>query len=158
MNRLLNCYLYALVAPAEGSLCHFKIGISTDPLKRFSSIQTGCPVPISEMIYVEMGLAEVARLAEKELHARFSERRTTGEWFIFDTAKPADKQAFNGTMREVMAHYLGSEWRWSRISAARVAEVARREQAAATRKARAATQERRRRWFAALRKGRHHAY
>ncbi|WP_051848611.1 MULTISPECIES: GIY-YIG nuclease family protein [unclassified Streptomyces] len=57
---------------------HIKIGISVDPEKRLSSMQTGSPAGM-DLLWTGTG----GRPAEAYLHGRFADRRIRGEWFDF---------------------------------------------------------------------------
>jgi len=53
-----------------------KIGYSTNPNKRLSGIQTGCPFKL-EILKVYNGNLQL----EKALHKKYKEYNTNGEWF-----------------------------------------------------------------------------
>lgn len=53
-----------------------KIGHATDPKKRLSSMQTGCPVKLRLL-----GFAKGGPDTEKRLHDRLRPHHTHGEWF-----------------------------------------------------------------------------
>jgi hypothetical protein len=54
----------------------YKIGVSDDPWKRVSKIQSDCPGDLTVCAILEGGEEE-----EAALHERFSEHRARGEWF-----------------------------------------------------------------------------
>lgn len=55
-----------------------KIGSTVSPKMRFSNIQTACPFDL----FLWVGVKTVRlREIESELHSRFAEWRTRGEWF-----------------------------------------------------------------------------
>lgn len=54
-----------------------KIGFSMNPYSRLKSLQTGCPFPIRLYRTIE-GSTE----KEKELHRRFQQYKSNGEWFF----------------------------------------------------------------------------
>lgn len=56
----------------------FKIGISGNISKRLTSVQTGCPIKCD---YVGYFPAVDPEQLERELHIRFNEVKTYGEWF-----------------------------------------------------------------------------
>lgn len=58
-----------------------KIGRSNNPLGRFSSLKTSSPVALELIGF----MPEVPGLTEAELHERFAEDRTNGEWFRLST-------------------------------------------------------------------------
>lgn len=67
-------FVYFIGAPAVRRI---KIGWSQDhPSRRLHTFQTGSPVPLVLLAYVEANPA-----AEKELHRRFASLRVAGEWF-----------------------------------------------------------------------------
>lgn len=65
--------VYFIYAP---SLELVKIGFSVDPYKRLSKIRSDSPVPLVMLSVIDGG-----KEVEAELHDRFSELRTVGEWF-----------------------------------------------------------------------------
>lgn len=63
---------------ATRDLKFVKIGSTVSPKMRFNNIQTGCPFELFLWIGVKTSrLREI----ESELHSRFAEWRTRGEWF-----------------------------------------------------------------------------
>lgn len=72
-------YLIEADAPVRPSLALYKIGItSKPPERRLRQLQTGTPYPLS--LVASVRCAHPARL-ERELHAMFPGRNTSGEWF-----------------------------------------------------------------------------
>lgn len=69
----LGCYVYFIT---DGEF--IKIGISVNPWKRLSSIQTGHPKKLRIAAIFKGGREE-----EFQLHGRFAEYRAHGEWFNF---------------------------------------------------------------------------
>lgn len=57
---------------------HVKIGISIDPNKRLSSLQTGAPAGM-RLLWTGPG----GRPLERHLHKHFADRHVRGEWFDF---------------------------------------------------------------------------
>lgn len=53
-----------------------KIGHAKDVRSRLSSMQTGCPIPLTLL-----GVLPGGREREAEFHARFAALRVRGEWF-----------------------------------------------------------------------------
>lgn len=53
---------------------HVKIGRSRNPVKRINHLQTFSPVPLKALFILEGD-------RERELHQRFAQYRTSGEWF-----------------------------------------------------------------------------
>jgi hypothetical protein len=58
-----------------------KIGHAKDVRSRLSSMQTGCPIPLTLL-----GVLPGGREREAELHARFADLRVRGEWFRVEGA------------------------------------------------------------------------
>ena len=56
-----------------------KIGYSTTPLKRFSSLQVGCPYPLKLV-----GLIPGTKEEEAEVQEMFSSWHVRGEWYRFN--------------------------------------------------------------------------
>lgn len=56
----------------------YKIGISCNVKKRIPSIQTGCPIKCEYIGYIPHDQPEAL---ERELHLKFQDFRTFGEWF-----------------------------------------------------------------------------
>ncbi len=66
---------------------HYKIGVSNNPMKRLSQLQTGCP---SELILLETYQSEVSYEIEKVLHRWFSHLKKEGEWFDFSIVEEVE--------------------------------------------------------------------
>lgn len=56
----------------------YKIGITSDVKKRLKAIQTGCPIRCEYIGYIPTHEPEVL---ERELHRKFQQFKTSGEWF-----------------------------------------------------------------------------
>lgn len=56
----------------------YKIGITADVKKRLRAIQTGCPIQCEYIGYIPSHQPEDL---EKELHRKFQQFKTSGEWF-----------------------------------------------------------------------------
>jgi hypothetical protein len=61
-----------------GNGSYVKIGISANPAKRLSEMQTGSPMELRPFWLI--GTADASRL-EAALHARYAAHRTRGEWY-----------------------------------------------------------------------------
>lgn len=99
-------HVYALLC-GDNSAGYIKIGISGEVKKRVQSIRTGIPIPMRFVCTILVD-AVAASDIEKALHERFSDRRTSGEWFKFDFTADADKKEFNEGCREVFSSYSSS--------------------------------------------------
>ena len=60
----------------EQAIC--KIGYSTNPLNRMSSVQTGCPYKLKFLLIIKGNM-----LMEQELHKKYANQRLNGEWFSY---------------------------------------------------------------------------
>jgi len=74
-NEITSVY----VIGRRGGPC--KVGVSTDPMKRLASVQTGCAIPVEVWGYCTFSSRFVARRFERAAHKAMSERRMSGEWF-----------------------------------------------------------------------------
>lgn len=61
---------------------YYKIGITKSIRNRIKQIQTGCPIDISDVYFVEFDNRSQALEAERKLHTFFTEASTSGEWFL----------------------------------------------------------------------------
>lgn len=103
--------VYAAVAAMPGNHKFVKVGHSTGLISRLSSIQTGCPVPITTVSYCACHAVDKARAAEAAIHLLMSEHRSVGEWFKFDLTKERDMKVWRGAIPAVLNELLGSG-RW----------------------------------------------
>lgn len=113
------CKLYVMVADVGGADRYFKIGIARDLSSRLSAVQTGCPMPITQVLSVELPGRAAALRAEKKMHAGLEPYRTSGEWFKFDMGNPAQKADFNEVARSVLDEPMGRGWKWDVASVAK---------------------------------------
>lgn len=60
---------------------HIKIGITNNLYTRTKQVQTGCPVKIYLVSYIEVIDRETALKIEKHLHDKLKHLNTYGEWF-----------------------------------------------------------------------------
>lgn len=112
----LGWVLYVMMTRPENGDSLFKIGITQDLAARVSALQTGCPHPILEVLYLQMLTKDAAARAERELHQEFVDKRTSGEWFRFRVTEAEDKTMFHDTCRKVVSRYLADDWKWKRAS------------------------------------------
>ena len=75
MSENTSAYVYVIGAVGVQAV---KIGWATDPAKRLTACQTGCPLPLS--ILWTFHTARAVAL-ESALHKRFAAQRLRGEWF-----------------------------------------------------------------------------
>jgi len=61
---------------------YYKIGITKSIRNRIKQIQTGCPIDIRDVYFVEFDNRAQALEAERKLHTFFTEASTSGEWFL----------------------------------------------------------------------------
>jgi len=81
MNPL-KYYIYFITTVSEKGGDHLKIGVTTDINERVKQIQTGCPLPIKTDCLILMNSKKHAFDLESQLHDRFQEYMTCGEWFV----------------------------------------------------------------------------
>lgn len=81
-TRNSKTFLYVIGRP-EGPI---KVGISSKPDKRVSSIQNGCPFPVEVHHRRKFYSREEARAAEAGFHKAHADRRLKGEWFDMQSA------------------------------------------------------------------------
>jgi len=73
-NQQASSQSYIYIIQAENGLC--KIGISTNPKRRLSTLQTGSPVSL-KLIFQFEGNYDT----EEQLHNMFAHKQQHGEWF-----------------------------------------------------------------------------
>lgn len=103
--------VYAAVAPIAPGLKFVKVGYSEGLLSRIRDVQTGCPVPISDVSYVRLFSATQARSVEAAIHLLMAEFRSSGEWFRFDLSVQRDLKVWKGAIPAVLNEALG-RGRW----------------------------------------------
>lgn len=74
----MNGSVYFIQAGESGPI---KIGLADNVGRRFSALRVNCPLPLSLL-----GTVEGGRAKELELHRKFSDVRTQGEWFSPNSA------------------------------------------------------------------------
>jgi len=89
-NQQVTPISYIYIIQSENKL--YKIGISTNPRKRLSTLQTGSPVPLKLLIQFE-GCDD----DEKQLHDLFIHRRQRGEWFRLSDDDLASIKCLSGS-------------------------------------------------------------
>jgi hypothetical protein len=113
--------VYAAFAPrGEAGDALVKIGVSCDVYNRIGSLRAGCPYPIQVTLWAGAGKRETAYAIESALHKIFADRCESGEWFAFNLADKADKQAFHGVTKMVFSRHTGWMLTWQRITAEQV--------------------------------------
>lgn len=66
---------------AQAETGHYKIGISRNPDRRIKHFDTIMPVRV---FLIHNFPCDNCRKAEEELHQRYANQRTAGEWFLLD--------------------------------------------------------------------------
>ena len=75
-------YVYVIAHLSDGKLRGpVKIGISANPLKRISTLQTSCPFKIEVSFIFACPNREWAKMVEKSFHETQKESCLHGEWF-----------------------------------------------------------------------------
>ena len=72
-NKLVEGFVYYIQEELDGNI---KIGWSDDPIKRLSQHQTSNSRELRMLVYVKGSLEY-----EREIHRKFQNSKTTGEWF-----------------------------------------------------------------------------
>lgn len=111
INDLSQPVVYAAVAPIVSGTKFVKVGWSGGLLSRLASIQTGCPVPITDVSYVRTWTPESARSIEAAIHLLMAECRSQGEWFKFDLADERQRKIWRGAIPAVLNEAFG-KGRW----------------------------------------------
>lgn len=70
---------------------YLKIGISEDPEKRLSQLQTGSPLELSLIDKVKVRSESEAKAIESAMHIHFRGKRIKGEWFKGVTSSKATR-------------------------------------------------------------------
>ncbi len=113
-------FLYAALADTRRAEFVVKVGVSTVPLKRMADIHMGSPYPIVAGMWALVGGRSKAMKAESRVKKAFSDRRTRGEWFEFDSTNPADRERFNRTMRTMAEIEAGRPVQFQRVTQERL--------------------------------------
>ena len=79
-------YLY-VIEREQGPV---KVGISSKPWKRVSSIQIGCPFKVELLFLIQAQDRDHAVRHERSFHDVFEEQRLTGEWFKMEAEDAAE--------------------------------------------------------------------
>lgn len=74
-----DCYVYVIGRP-EGPV---KVGISSSPYARLSTIQTSCPFAIDLAYVFQCPDRDIARHIERSFHETRREKCLHGEWFNY---------------------------------------------------------------------------
>ncbi|HGM6729725.1 TPA: GIY-YIG nuclease family protein [Stenotrophomonas maltophilia] len=106
--------VYMMIADACCGDSFCKIGVTTDLAARVSAVQTGCPMPITDVAYLE--LPRGARQAETLFHSKLQAFHTQGEWFRMNLSNPDHKRAMAEATAVVLRHHGLSETRWKHMS------------------------------------------
>jgi hypothetical protein len=75
-----TCVYVYIIAPKETET-PVKVGISSDPWKRLSSVQTGSPVELDVVEIYGCDTRDEAVRLERDFHAAHAPTRLSGEWF-----------------------------------------------------------------------------
>lgn len=89
-----------------------KIGQSAVPYKRLDAITHGCPFPLSQAVFAQIGGESHAKTFELRMKKELYGYRTRGEWYCF----PKDSgPRFNAAIRKVFMQITGRALSWSKI-------------------------------------------
>lgn len=89
---------------------HIKIGITNNLKSRTSQVQTGCPVMIYLVSYLEVSSRKEALEIEKYLHNKLCHLNTYGEWFYtykqnIMSVIHSEIKKFNFTLDDIKIHF-----------------------------------------------------
>lgn len=127
-GRIRGWYVYLLMFQV-GEVIFVKVGQSGDPIKRLSSLLTGCPTDDGVLAVAELPSRLIAGWTESALHRAFRPWRIRGEWFEF---RPDERELFNRGWKHAVADFASSSWpiRWTKLSVGHLLRQARQRQAA----------------------------
>lgn len=111
LNRNIAACIYCMVTEEVSGVAFFKFGISRNPLSRVSEVQTGCPVPIVEVLMLPAISRREAMNVEQATHMLLAKYKTSGEWFRFELADPEHKKDFNGALKMAAAGCRAKGWK-----------------------------------------------
>lgn len=74
---------------------YYKIGVTVNPQKRLSQLQTGCP---SKLVIIDTYASDMAYKVEKVFHNRYSHLKKEGEWFNFSIV---EEQKFKKECKDI---------------------------------------------------------
>lgn len=98
-------HLYAAYAPLGDGQCLVKIGMTASPDERIATLYQVAQVRIVFFRLWHIGRRSKARLAEMTAHESLRQRKSHGEWFMFETDNPTHKaelkDALHKAVREV---------------------------------------------------------
>lgn len=106
--------VYMMVADAGHGESFCKIGITKDLANRVGQVQTGCPVPITDVAYLELTSGHYLD-AERMFHDQLRKYHSQGEWFRMTLTDPEHKSAMANATRMVIARFGGSESKWKHM-------------------------------------------
>jgi hypothetical protein len=106
--------LYMMVCDAGGGFSYCKIGISRDLAKRVAGVQTGCPIPISDVAYLQVG-STYTRQAEAMMHSGLKKFHSQGEWFRLNFTDPEHKAAFQEVTKRVIDRFGATHTCWKHM-------------------------------------------
>jgi len=75
-----SVYFISTISEKHGDF--LKIGVTSDIDRRMKEIQTGCPLPLKLECIIPTSSKSAAYLLESQLHNKFNQFMTCGEWFV----------------------------------------------------------------------------
>lgn len=120
MLRMEAWALYVAFAPMDSRMTLVKVGISQNPFDRVYSVHCGSPFPVKRALWQYVGNKSAAHRAEKCALSCMAEKKTRGEWLLFQMDNPEDKELFHDSMRRSIRRATGKppEWKEMDIKAA----------------------------------------
>jgi T5orf172 domain len=114
-GRVHGHYLYMLLCQdGMDAPIYIKIGETANPLTRFRTLRSGCPVAPKSFAYFDARTRTAARRIEAQLHLACHEWNAHLEWFRF---VKGDKARFNEVLSRVLGVEMGGKpVIWNRLS------------------------------------------
>lgn len=109
-------FVYAMLCRDGNGPLYVKFGRSRKIGERLTALRTGSPIPAKWFAIIETPGRMTQAVVEKALHAEFKDRRTTGEWFRFESDSEEEKRAFNDGCAKVFTIELGQGHNWQKLS------------------------------------------
>ena len=116
--------VYVMAAPAGNGVTYFKVGRTSNVLKRIGGVQTGCPLRIQKVWAITLWSGGASQGLESRMHDMLRPFHTHGEWFAMRTDDPEHKRAMNEAFAAAVRYASqASEVRWREMDVAEIREA-----------------------------------
>jgi len=116
-------YVYTLICQEDGGPLYIKVGMSSNPVERFSTIRNGNPLTAITLAALDLPHKDVARLIEKEIHLAAQWCHHSLEWFKL----PVDQfDAFKACCAKILDKYSKPgrpRLRWTHLDCAELVKI-----------------------------------